>query len=124
MIRILIPAAALIFISAAASASIAPRREQAKAGRVYEPARDPGISRQAERIGDRIEQGRERGQLTRGEARGLKKEARLLSRLHARYAGGGLSASERRELQARIDYLNGAISARRTERARTARPAR
>ena len=116
MVRLLIPAALLLSLATAASASIAPRRDQPRIeGSAYRPSTGPGIGRQAERIGDRIEEGRERGQLSRREARGLRREARLIRGLHARYARGGLSEPERRELQARIDYLNGTVSARRSD---------
>ena len=95
---------------------IAPRAPQPKLGGVaYDPSRGPGYGSQAEKVRDRIEDGRETGQLTRREARALRREARQIERLSARYAHGGWSEGERRELQARIDYLNGMVSAKRTQ---------
>ena len=106
----------LILIAAAASAGpIAPRAPQPKLGGVaYDPSRGPGYGSQAEHVRDRIKDGRETGQLSRREARSLRREARQIRRLSVRYAHGGWSEGERRELQARVDYLNGMVSAKRS----------
>ena len=104
------PLILILLAGAAAPSAPAPRL----GGIAYEPSRGPGYGRQAERARDRAEDGREAGQLSRREERALKREARQIERLSARYAHGGYSEGERRELQARIDYLNGRISARRS----------
>lgn len=63
------------------------------------PGRDLGDLR--ERIGD----ARDRGDLSRNEARTLRREARQIDRLAERYADGGLTASESRELDMRVQAL-------------------
>jgi hypothetical protein len=52
-----------------------------------------------------IEQRRESGELSRREARHLRREARLISALSERYGADGLSASERQELELRANEL-------------------
>jgi hypothetical protein len=104
-----------MILLAAASGPIAPRAPQPKLGGVaYDPSRGPGFGSQSEKVRDKIEDGRESGQLSRREARQLRREARQIRRLSVRYAHGGWSEGERRELQARIDYLNGMVSAKRS----------
>lgn len=83
-------------------------------GIAYDPSGGPGMASQALKIRKRVEDGRDSGQLSRPEAKALKREARQIGRLSRRYGHGGLSEGERRELQARIDYLNGMVSARRS----------
>ena len=63
------------------------------------PGRDLGDLR------DRIGDARDRGDLTRQEARSLRREARQIDRLAERYAEGGLTASESRELDMRVQAL-------------------
>lgn len=63
-----------------------------------------------ERIGD----GRRSGQLSRGEARQLRRETGQLDTLAARYGADGLSAAEARELQVRAEVLRDQVNTRRT----------
>ena len=83
-------------------------------GIAYEPHRGPSFGRQVDRIDDRIDRARDRGQISRRDARGLEREARQIDRLRHRYAHGGLSEAERRELQARIHYLSDALAVKRS----------
>jgi hypothetical protein len=69
----------------------------------------PGLGKELGDIGRRIDRARDRGALSRREARQLEREAHLLGRLADRYARDGLSPAERAELEARAAYLRGAI---------------
>ena len=105
----------ILLAAASTPGPIAPRAPQPKLGGVaYDPSRGPGYGSQAEKVRDEIEDGRETGQLSRREARSLRREARQIRRLSVRYSHGGWSEGERRELQARIDYLSGMVSAKRS----------
>ena len=105
----------LIFLAAAAAPPApAPRM----GGIAYEPYGGPSFGRQAQRVRERAEDGRETGQLSRRQARAARREARQIGRLSDRYAHGGYSEAEQRELQARIDYLNGMVSAQRSNGAK------
>ena len=76
----------------------------------------PGIGRELRDVRRRIERARESGELTRREARQLRREARLIDQAAERYGHGGLSASERRELENRARVLrDGLAKARRTD---------
>lgn len=73
----------------------------------------PGIARelgQADRV---IRAGRKSGQLSRREARALRRESRQIAVLEARYARGGLSETERAELQSRVAVLRSITGAQR-----------
>lgn len=61
-----------------------------------------------------IRDGRRAGQLDRREARGLRRESRLIARLEDRYRAAGLSEGERAELRARADALHGLVVAHRS----------
>lgn len=61
-----------------------------------------------------IRAGRDSGQLTRGEARQLKREAYQIDTLEERYSAGGLSPSEEAELFARRDALRSDVIAKRS----------
>ena len=89
-------------------------------GGVSTPSPTPigGQLRQVER---RIDRGRDNDQLSRREARRLDREARQIERLRQRYSHGGLSEGERRELQARVDYLRDAVAVQRSRQARRSR---
>jgi hypothetical protein len=58
-----------------------------------------------------IERRRDNGELSRREARQLRREARLITRLSYRYGHDGLSASERRELTLRANVLRAQAAA-------------
>ncbi|MBJ7439704.1 MAG: hypothetical protein JHD35_11855 [Sphingopyxis sp.] len=61
----------------------------------------------------RIRDGRNEGQLSRREARALRREAGQISTLADRYARDGLSDSERRELEMRAQVLRDLTAAQR-----------
>ena len=70
----------------------------------------PGIGREVRDIEGRIERARDRGDLSRGEARRLEREARALGRLARLYGRDGLSRPEQAELENRAAYLRDSIS--------------
>jgi hypothetical protein len=74
---------------------------------------DSGIGRQLGKIRSEANAGRRSGQLTRGEARALRRERAAISALEARYARDGLSDSEKAELQTRVEILRNDTAARR-----------
>ena len=89
---------------------------------VYEPvappnpfigwdSRLPGPSARSESRGlrRRIERARERGTITRREARQLKREARQIGTLARRYGRDGLSEPERAELATRAQLIRAAV---------------
>jgi len=61
-----------------------------------------------------IRDGRDSGQLTRRQAKRLKREAYQIDTLEERYAAGGLSPSEEAELFARREALRSDVVAKRT----------
>lgn len=61
-----------------------------------------------------IRDGRDSGQLTRRQAKRLKREAWQIDTLEERYAAGGLSPSEEAELFARREALRSDVVAKRT----------
>ncbi|HEY0622590.1 hypothetical protein [Sphingomonas sp.] len=74
----------------------------------------PGVARELGQADRDIRAGRESGQLSRREARALRRESRQIGVLEARYRRGGLSASERAELESRIAALRSVTGARRS----------
>jgi hypothetical protein len=72
--------------------------------------RGPAAWREVRDIRKRVDRARESGRISKREARLLDREARLIRRLERRYASDGLSASERRELEARALYLRAALN--------------
>ena len=76
-------------------------------------ARDRAAGETAQ-IREEIRKGRSAGQLSRREARQLKREANQIDTLEERYAAGGLSASEEAELYARREALRNDVIARRS----------
>ena len=75
----------------------------------------PGVRRDVRDIRKRVDRAEESGRISKREARQLDREARLIGRLERRYASDGLSASERRELEARALYLRAALNRPRPE---------
>ena len=69
----------------------------------------PGIGREVRDLEGRIESARDRGDLTRGEARRLEREANAIGRLARVYGRDGLSPSERAELENRAAYLRDSV---------------
>ena len=74
----------------------------------------PGVARELGQADRNIRDGRDRGQLTRREAKALRRESRQIAVLERRYARGGLSESERAELESRDAPLRSATGAKRT----------
>jgi hypothetical protein len=70
----------------------------------------PAIGRELRDVRRGIERARETGELTRREARELRREARLIGRSAGRFRQGGLSASERRELEIRARVLRESLA--------------
>ncbi len=64
----------------------------------------------------RIDMGVRNGSLNRAEASRLRNEFRALNRLEQRYRAGGLSVSERRDLDRRFDALSAKIRYERHDR--------
>ena len=76
-------------------------------------SRSPSIYRQVEKIEDGVRDGRTSGQLSRREARGLRREGRRLQAMERRYAADGLSDSEVRALDMRTEMLRSLVNAKR-----------
>lgn len=74
----------------------------------------PGVARELGQADRSIRDGRESGQLSRREARALRRESRQIATLERRYARGGLSQSERAELESRIAALRSVTGAKRS----------
>lgn len=86
----------------------------------YSPApaprvpRDSGISGQLGKTRGDTNAGRRSGQLTRSEARALRRERAAVGTMERRFARDGLSDSERAELQTRVEILRANTAARRS----------
>ena len=76
---------------------------------------EPGVRGDIAGIFGTIRDGRRSGQLTRREARQLRREGRVIESLEARYRRDGLSASELDELRTRVALLRDDITAKRTD---------
>jgi len=64
------------------------------------------VHRQVDRIDRSIHAGRKSGQLTRAEARRLRRAGAMIDAMADRYAADGVSAGEARELDTRADLLS------------------
>ncbi len=110
--RRLAPLVVLLCIAAPAGAQIAGRHDSGPM-----PSRNvfiddgrmpsPGPARDLRDARRQIDRARERGSITRREARALRRESRLIARAAESYGLNGLSASEQRELSARTAALRG-----------------
>jgi len=74
------------------------------------------INQRQRQLDQRIDMGMRDGSLSRIEAAGLRAEFRNIADLEARYRRGGLSMSERSDLDRRFDRLSYRIQAERTDR--------
>lgn len=72
-----------------------------------------GVGRERRDIRESIRDGRKGGQLTRSEARSLRRENHRIGAVQERYGADGLSQSEAAELQSRALALQGLVNARR-----------
>lgn len=75
----------------------------------------PPVAHDIDALRDRIRDGRKSGELSKREARGLKREAAMIGTLADRYAADGLSDSERRELDTRIEVQRAAAAMKRLQ---------
>ncbi len=73
----------------------------------------PGIARDLHQVDRSIRAARDSGQLSRKEARQLRRESRRIAALEDRLARDGLSESEQAGLQAQVEALRSIASARR-----------
>jgi hypothetical protein len=124
--RRLLFAFAALSLAAPAAAQIVGRNDYGHVGRGDPFLPDssfgfPGLGRELRDIRGDIENARESGQLSRAEARQLRRDARRLGFAGRRYGRDGLSASERSELQARALALRAAVNAARLTAARPPR---
>jgi hypothetical protein len=72
-----------------------------------------GISREVDQIRSDIHHGRDSGQLSRKQAKELRREAGEIQGLETRYSAGGLSESEQAELRNRTEVLRAITNAKR-----------
>lgn len=73
----------------------------------------PSINGDLGQINDSIRDGRRSDQLTKRDARRLRRESDQIGTLEDRYAAGGLSASEQAELRTRAEVLRAQTNAQR-----------
>lgn len=73
----------------------------------------PGVTRDLHQADQSIRDARDTGQLSRKDARALKREARMIAALEERQSRDGLTGSEQAALQQRVEALRSVASARR-----------
>lgn len=73
----------------------------------------PTIDRDLRQIGSEISDGREQGELSKRQARQLRREAGEIRMLQNRYRSGGLNNAEQKELRARAEMLRALTRAKR-----------
>lgn len=76
---------------------------------------NPALSHDLRETRQRISRGRADGELSKREARSLRREARQISTLGERYGRDGLSDSEARELETRVQILKSQAAAQRLQ---------
>ena len=106
-----------ILISAMLLSSVAisaPAAAQFRGGGGY-GRQGANIERQIDQIEQQIDRLRDRRQISRQEAARLDRQAEQLDRLHDRYRRNGLTASESRDLQIRIQNLRQRVQSERRE---------
>ncbi|MDE8650410.1 hypothetical protein [Novosphingobium album (ex Liu et al. 2023)] len=116
--RLALTGIALTVFAVPASAQIAPR---APPGSESSPdifdvgPHDAAIplDRKLDDARDSIHRGRKNGELSKAEARALRKDARLTGTLADRYGQDGTSDAERRELDTRVQVLQSMTNAQR-----------
>lgn len=79
------------------------------------PGSGPLPDRELRKARDLINEGRDRGELSKGEAKALRREARQIDALADRYGREGLSDPERRELETRLQLLRADTLAGRSQ---------
>ncbi|HVJ00338.1 MAG TPA: hypothetical protein VM657_14870 [Sphingomonas sp.] len=76
-------------------------------------ALDAGVDGDIHDIRQRIKDGRKSGQLSRHDAKALRRNAALIGEMNDRFARDGLSAVEQAELQTRVEVLRAQVDYRR-----------
>lgn len=69
------------------------------------PSYNPASATELRSVRREIDKGRDRGELSKKQARQLRREAGEIAMLERRYAAGGLSDAERAELRNRAEVL-------------------
>lgn len=121
--RLILAAAALMALPFAAHAQMigppAPDDTQLPGIAVTHAAssNEADIAHQLKDARDTIRRGRKNGELTRHEAKQLKREAGYLDELSARYGKDGMSDPERRELELRTSVLQNDANLQRATQA-------
>ena len=82
------------------------------------PASTPSFDRGIGKARHEIRDARRAGQLTREDAKALRREQRLIGALQRRYASDGMSDSERAEIATRLELLRNDTIARRSRSTR------
>lgn len=107
---------AIVPVAAPAAAQIAGRPVYGDVPRVDRVGRadsrlpGPGIGRDLRDVRGRIDDARESGRISQGEARGYRREARAIGALASRYGADGLSPWEESELELRAQALRSAVA--------------
>jgi hypothetical protein len=107
--RLLVLSAALLTVPAGAQFTTTP----GSYGPPVQVRAAPGESRDLGDVRDRIEDGRDSGQLSRREARRLRRGADMIGGMSDRFSVGGLSDAEQRELDNRTAVLRDQVNAQR-----------
>lgn len=112
------PASAQLTRAASATARASPQIR----GDILLPApanptigRSASVSREVRDIREQIDAGRESGQLSRREARALRRQGYRIEASSGRYASGGYSDAEIAMLRSRTEALRSATVAKRTQ---------
>lgn len=79
------------------------------------PGGEPSLARELRKARDLIGDGRDKGELSKNEAKALRREARQIDVLADRYGRDGLSDAERRELETRVQLLRANTIAGRSD---------
>ncbi|RIV76016.1 hypothetical protein D2V04_01735 [Pelagerythrobacter aerophilus] len=80
---------------------------------IADPSTNPAIGRELRETRERIDRGRESGDLSKREARALRRENRQIGVLADRYGRDGISDAEYRELEMRARVLQSQVEAQR-----------
>ena len=113
--KAIVVAAALLIVPFAAQAQIAPRTppDGGRLPGIADSPTHPAIGRELRETRERIDRGRESGDLSKREARALRRENRQIGVLADRYSRDGISDAEYRELEMRARVLQSQVEAQR-----------
>ncbi|WP_147391749.1 hypothetical protein [Pelagerythrobacter aerophilus] len=113
--KAIVVTAALLIVPFAAQAQIAPRTppDSGRLSGIADPSTNPAIGRELRETRERIDRGRESGDLSKREARALRRENRQIGVLADRYGRDGISDAEYRELEMRARVLQSQVEAQR-----------